>query len=299
MNTDLQSVNSVDESQDNIQPTDAEKRLFGIYNQISGSNDPGEMLAVIMTTTEEFTYGLLKANEVNGRQGKNRYTVTHGTYQTNNNSLDLDVNEYVQKRFTDTITTVLNSWLQDKQELPTNKPKLANGILSKVKSLYLMLFFTNNYDIIETLTTPPYLRKTIKKVFNTIHELGVDAFDRFMTKLEDLGEYGLIESLSSVGDQIWGTPQTKSIAAFRYYVMNHFTTLINHDNESVIYEYYLAERAQWKKSGKAGNVSELYDMFELSRDQYNSGKRSLYNELTELMSGENQVMILNSLLNEN
>lgn len=299
MNTDLQNVETPTVEPQNQPPTDEEKRLFDIYNQINRSKDPGEMLAVIMTTTEMFSYGLLQANTVNDRQGKNRYTVTHGTYQINNNSLDLDVNEYVQKRFTNTITIVLNSWLQDKQELPSNKPKLAAGMESKVKSLYLMLFFTNNYEIIENLTTPPYIKKVLKTAFKTMHELAIDAFDRFMDQLEELGEYGLIESLSSVGDQIWGTPATKSVAAFRYYVMSHFTTLINHDNEAKIYEIYLAERAQWKKSGKAGNVGELYDIFKMTKDQYSTGKRTLYNELTNLMNGEDQVMVLNSLLNEN
>lgn len=108
----------------------ANDRLLEVYDQIADNPDVAYKTAAFLTISNYYSYALRVSNMINGRQGKNRATVSYQTSQLMRYSLDTDVDEILDQRMTDLFVDILNTYLSDKQELPQSKPRVAAGMLS-------------------------------------------------------------------------------------------------------------------------------------------------------------------------
>jgi len=270
-------------------------RLNEVYDQIDLAEDPAEMTALMVALTEEYGYGLRQANIVNDRQGKNRITVTRNTYRVNEYSMDTEVDMYRQQQIDEMVITLLNMYLSNKQQLPTNLPKKATGILNRVKALYVNLFNTNNYHLIRKLNTPSFMKDYISKVFKLIKESQEDAFTGFIEFLESNDESVAAELTRSIGYKVWGSITTDTNDAFGS-VFNPILDKLN--NRFAVEKAYGEFRAIFRHSNRAIPIGEIRDIFEFSKNSYDTARKNVFSELSDIAADEGNLKIINSILYE-
>jgi hypothetical protein len=197
------------EVQQQTESTSTLQRLVEVYYQIAESEDIGYKTASLLTISNYYSYALRISNQINGRQGRNRMTVNYDTYKLMSYSLDTDVDEILDKQLTEAFVGILNTYLADKQELPTNKPRLMTGMLGRVKALMIMLVSTNQYGIIPLLNIPPYILRSVGDLFDNIQSIKEDVLDSWIQWLIQNGNPEMAEIVKSVGNDFWGSEGIK------------------------------------------------------------------------------------------
>jgi hypothetical protein len=282
-NVQEESINSMD-------------KLMEIYDQISSEQDETARLADFLTITNYYNFALKVANEVNGRQGKARVTVNERTVRLMGYSLDTDVSEVTDKMLQNLYLDIINAYLQDKQDLPSDRPRTAQGIISRVKALFIMLVSSNKSWVIPMIDPiPRYMLKITRTLFDQLQLIRNDAVNSFIAYLEKSGNDKLAEIVRSAGNKFWGTEGSKANEIYEYYTRNIMTEI---KDPKKTYEMYLYFRSQYRKSTINIMPSRIYEIFEITPDAYRRAKEKVYDEIRELFPQSEYAKSIKELLYE-
>ena len=274
----------------------ANDRLLEVYDQIADNPDVAYKTAAFLTISNYYSYALRVSNMINGRQGKNRATVSYQTSQLMRYSLDTDVDEILDQRMTDLFVDILNTYLSDKQELPQSKPRVAAGMLSRVKALMIMLIATNQYGVIPLLTIPNYMLRMVTELFDNIRVIKEDVLESWITWLKQNNNQEMAEMVTSVGNDFWGSEGIKANVIYD----RHFGKIRDRINKPIdTYNMYLNFRAEYRKSTKNILPSKVYDIFDITPDAYDRARQNVYKEISELFPEDTNVKAVQRLIFEN
>lgn len=274
----------------------ANDRLLEVYDQIADNPDVAYKTAAFLTISNYYSYALRVSNMINGRQGKNRATVSYQTSQLMRYSLDTDVDEILDQRMTDLFVDILNTYLSDKQELPQSKSRVAAGMLSRVKALMIMLIATNQYGVIPLLTIPNYMLRMVTELFDNIRVIKEDVLESWITWLKQNNNQEMAEIVTSVGNDFWGSEGIKANVIYD----RHFGKIRDRINKPIdTYNMYLNFRAEYRKSTKNILPSKVYDIFDITPDAYDRARQNVYKEISELFPEDTNVKAVQRLIFEN
>jgi len=284
-------------------------RFNEIYVQIAQSDDIAYKLAIFLTHTEYFSYAMKESNSVNGRQGRNRLTITEDTSQLMRYSLESDINEILDNQLTELLVGILNSYLSDKQELPSeSRGRDRAKIIGRVKALMIMLTSTNQYGIIPLLNIPPWILGKVGDLFDVIQRLQESALDNFIKWLEEHQNHEMAEIVRAAGNQFWGSEGIKANIIYdRYFGELDKNGKINkpierlEDGTEIVhdpYQAYLQFRAEYRKSTKNILPSKLYGIFDITPDAYNNMRENVYNEVRALFPEDENATVIKRLIFE-
>lgn len=274
----------------------ANDRLLEVYDQIADNPDVAYKTAAFLTISNYYSYALRVSNMINGRQGKNRATVSYQTSQLMRYSLDTDVDEILDQRMTDLFVDILNTYLSDKQELPQSKPRVAAGMLSRVKALMIMLIATNQYGVIPLLTIPNYMLRMVTELFDNIRVIKEDVLESWIIWLKQNNNQEMAEIVTSVGNDFWGSEGIKANVIYD----RHFGKIRDRINKPIdTYNMYLNFRAEYRKSTKNILPSKVYDIFDITPDAYDRARQNVYKEISELFPEDTNVKAVQRLIFEN
>jgi hypothetical protein len=157
-------------------------KLIKSYDSVAESEDLSELTSWALFSVFKYYHAQQNiTRDLVLHQGKNRSILSNDNRNLLPPSED-SVNEKENKKRSKRITDKLNLYLSDKQELP-DSPKLSIGITNKVKSLVIVLFRNNAFDIINQLDLPYYVSDYIDPVFATIRENREDVLDNWISYL--------------------------------------------------------------------------------------------------------------------
>lgn len=262
-----------------------------IYDSIGSVEEVERRLAIFLTTSNAFGYSLKVANEINDRQGRNRLTLDYSSTRLMAYSLESDIDEIIDRRLSGLMQDILNTYLSDKQVLPS-KPRAQAAMISRVKALFIMLITTNQYGIIPKLNVPQYILPTVYSFFERIREIKDEVIDSWINYLMESGNDLMAERVKSLGNEFWGSEGSKANVIYN----RHF-----HDLESEIkdpigtYNAYLKYRSEYIKSTKNLIPTTVYNLFDISVGSYNRARQNVYDELSELYPEEE---VINRLIFE-
>lgn len=270
-------------------------RLLEVYDQIANSDDIAYKLAALMTTSNYYSYALRISNEINGRQGKNRATIDYRSSQLMRYSFDTDVDQILDQKMVDLLVDVLNTYLADKQELPTNRPRERAGKLSRVKALMIMLTATDQYGIIPLLTLPTYILPMVTELFENIQTIKNDVLDSFIKWLEMNGNQEMADIVRQEGNAFWGSEGVKANVIYDKY-FGKIREKINKPIET--YDMYLKFRQEYRRSTKKILPNKIYDIFDITPSAYDRARVNIYNELNELFPEDEMIKVTQRLILE-
>lgn len=285
------------EVQEQSQPTSID-RLNEIYVQIAESDDIAYKTASFLTHSNYYSYALRQSNIINGRQGRTRLTVTADTSRLMGYSLETDVNDILDKQLTELLVGILNVYLSDKQELPSeNKGRERSKVMGRVKALMIMLTSTNQYGIIPLLNIPPWILSRVGDLFDVIQRMQESALDNFIKWLLEHENPEMAEIVKATGNSFWGSEGIKANVIYeRYFGELEKNGKINHPEEA--YQAYLQFRSEYRKSTKNILPSKLYDIFDITPDAYNNMRENVYNEIRELFPEDENAQVIKRLIFE-
>jgi hypothetical protein len=301
------------EVQEQSQPTSID-RLNEIYVQIAESDDIAYKTASFLTHSNYYSYALRQSNIINGRQGRTRLTVTADTSRLMGYSLETDVNDILDKQLTELLVGILNVYLSDKQELPSeNKGRERSKIMGRVKALMIMLTSTNQYGIIPLLNIPPWILSRVGDLFDVIQRMQESALDNFIKWLLEHENPEMAEIVKATGNSFWGSEGIKANVIYdRYFGELDKNGKIRRPVEKVTdpntgevteiihdpYQAYLQFRAEYRKSTKNILPIKLYDIFDITPDAYNNMRENVYNEIRELFPEDENTQVIKRLIFE-
>lgn len=272
------------------------RKLLEIYDSIISTDDITYKTAAFLTVDNYYTYGLRISNEINGRQGKNRATIDYRTSQLMRYSLEDDVDIILDAKMNQLVIDIINTYLSDKQELPVNKPKTAQGMLSRVKALLIMLISNNNYGIIPSINIPRYVLKSTSELFESIQEIKNEILNLWIQWLIEHGNEEMAEITRRKGNDFWGSEGLKANVVWE----NNYGQIRDKiKNEKEAYNAFKNFRLQYRKTTKNMLPSRIYDIFNITPDAYNRAKLNVITELGQLFPEDQFKNALNSIIFEN
>lgn len=294
--TELDSRESGGNQFDEDIRTSVSDRLLEVYDQIAEAEDMAQKTAALLTTSHYYGHALKLANAVNGRQGKNRITVNYDSFKLMKYSLDTDVDEILDQRVADLFVTILNTYLADKQELPSSSPRKAAGMLSRVKTLMIMLVVTNQYGLIPLLNIPRYIFYKVTELFDNIQEIKEDVLDSWIQWLIDNDNKKMADIAAAAGNEFWGSEGIKANVMYD----RHYGRMREDIKKPIeTYDKYLHFRSEYRKSTKNIQPSKIYDIFDITPDSYNRARRNVYKEITDLFPEDSNIKAIQRLIFEN
>lgn len=269
-------------------------RLLEVYTQMQAAEEVKYMIAILMTTSETYSYALRISNELNGLQGKNRAVVSYDSMELMRYSIETDVDELMDKKILDLFVAILNTYLADKQELPQNAREAA-GVKSRVKALMIMLIRTNQYGIIPLLTIPTWLLRDVSDIFTELRKIKDEVTNAWIQYLESTGNIEMAEIVRSLGNEFWGSEGIKANVIWD----RHFGKIQDKiKNPAETYEKYKELRAAYRKTTKNIMPSKVYDIFDITPDAYDKARRSVYAELEQLYPEDDNIQVIQKLVLE-
>jgi hypothetical protein len=253
-------------------------KLIKSYDSIGEGKDLNELTTWALFSI--FTYSHAQKNiarELTHRQGKNRSIFdddTRGLMTTSDDDIDDEEMEEKTKKLVDRF----NLYLSDKHELPKS-PKLSTGIISKVKSLAIILFRGNAFDILDQLDFPDYVNEYISLAFSEIKENRDSILDDWINYLINSGNSALIDTVLLNENKFWGSYGARSGQLFDTYFKSRKSEIIDCDKVYDMFRYY---RREFMRVEKNIEVNVLCDIFDIKEDAYSSASRKLIKELDTL-----------------
>lgn len=252
-------------------------KVVEIYKQITDTDDPANRTAAFLTFLHQYNYSLNISNEINDRQGKNRYASTESYKLMRYSYSAQDINEVLDEKLLNLLVSIINSYLEDKKELPSNE-KLARSKMVRAKSLMIMLITTNQINVIALLDDlPKYLHGPVSKIFDLMSTIREDSLDGFVKYLRESGNEKMADIAESVGGRdFWGTDGTKANVVYE----RHFGKIREEIvNPIETYKKYLKFRGEYRKSSRGIVPSKILEIFDISKDSYQKGRKNVYNEI--------------------
>lgn len=269
-------------------------RLLEVYTQMQAAEEVKYMIAILMTTSETYSYALRISNELNGLQGKNRAVVSYDSMELMRYSIETDVDELMDKKVLDLFVAILNTYLADKQELPQNAREAA-GVKSRVKALMIMLIRTNQYGLIPMLTIPTWLLRDVSDIFTELRKIKDEVTNTWIQYLESTGNGEMAEIVRSLGNEFWGSEGIKANVIWD----RHFGKIQDKiKNPAETYEKYKELRAAYRKTTKNIMPSKIYDIFDITPDAYDKARRAVYAELEQLYPEDDNIQVIQRLVLE-
>lgn len=273
----------------------ASDRLLEVYDQIVSTEDVAQKTAAFLTTSNFYNFAIRISNSINSRQGKNRITIDYDTYELMKYSVESDIDEITDQRLTELFVDILNVYLDDKQELPTND-KEASGVSSRVRALIVMLISTNQYGVLPHLNLPRYVVNDVARFFTEMNEQKLSASMQLADAYIEMGNPEMAEIVRSKGLDFWGPEGTKPSVNFD----KNFSMIKDKIKEPAeAYSLYLTYRNDYLKSTKTILPSYVSKTMKLTPGQYNRARRNVYTEITQLFPENENVKIVKRLLYEN
>lgn len=286
--------NDIQNAHDEDLRSSATGRLLEVYDQMAAAPDVAYMLAVLMTTSETYTYALRISNSINGLQGKNRAVVSYDAIELMRYSIESDVDELMDKKVIELLVAILNTYLSDKLELPANARE-ASGVKSRVKALIIMLIRTNQYGIIPMLSIPNWMLKNVSQIFDELRRIKDEVTETWIKYLEENGNHEMAEIVKSLGNDFWGSEGIKANVIWDRYFGKIQDKI---KNPAETYEKYLELRAAYRKTTKNIMPSKVYDIFDITPDAYDKARKAVYSELAQLYPEDDSIKVLQKLIFE-
>jgi len=283
--------NNTTENNQLIEVTPEESRLFTVYSQITRDSDVAIMLAEFIGSVDKFNYGLIEANRINDRQGKNRasYTLEQRSLMRylDDSEFDFNANEKAEEL----AIYIINILLSDKQELP-NKPKFAKGILSYVKSLYCIILSQELYNLLPRLNTPSYVKPYVDNITTKLHNEQETVFYEWLNYVETHESEELADYTRELGYQYWSNKMSPgSLFGSRY--KDYIVKIRDYD---ALRNAFASFRSRCLKVTRNIKEITMIEMFELTKAQFDAAKKRIMNDIQELNSIDNQAITLKLLI---
>lgn len=292
--TELDESSSLGSFDQNVR-SEHSNRMIEVYDQISNAEDVATMTACFLTISNYYNYAMSISNEINGRQGKSRMTVTSDTAQLMRYSLENDIDDILDKRLSDLFVSILNTYLIDKQELPSD-PRKAAIIENRVKALIIMLVSTNQYGVIPLLNIPTYILTKVSLLFENLRKIKDQVLMEFIEYLESTGNREMAEIVRSSGNEFWGSEGMKANSVYD----RHFGHLKDRIIKPVeTYNEYKNFRARYRKSTKNVLPSTVYEVMNITPGAYDRARLNVYNEITNLFPEDENIKTVQRLIFEN
>lgn len=271
------------------------ERLLETWDQLNVEGDIAVQTAILLSGVHYFGYALTESNRVNGRQGKSRVTFTNEQRKLMEHALDENVDTFIDKKLNDLFFYIVSTYLIDKQTLPESKPKKALGIEGRVKSLMIMLFATNQYDIIPKLQVPYYVQPQVDKVFKKIYQEQDEVLDLWIQYLEQHESQELADHVRDLGDSFWGSEYMTSGAIWT----TKFKGMIHlFKNLAETYDAYLKFRTSYIKVTRSIPRNELFGIFDLTDDKYDKFRKTVLNDFQQLFTEDENALAIQKLIYE-
>lgn len=274
---------------------EGDRRLLEVWNQLNEENDVAMMTAILLTGVHFFGYALTMSNSINGRQGKNRLTFRNENRRLIEVAEDDNIDAVQDKKLNDLFSYIIQTYLTDKQELPEGRPKLANGMMSRVKSLFIMLFATGQYGVIPKLTIPPYIQPMIDKTFDWINEEQDNILDNWIAYLEQHESQEIADLVRSLGRSFWGSDYVtpENIFLTKFQGMTH-----KFKDYAATYSAYLQFRGENIKVTRSIARNSLTTIFQMSDDQFNWYRKCIIDEFQHIFTEDENSVAIQKLIYE-
>lgn len=206
-------------------------------------------------------------------------------------SFDENVDQATDDILINLLTSAINDYLSDKQELPDNA-----GEVNKVKVLMMQLIAQRAINIISDLNIPPYVADMVKTAEDMLEEGLDNTFNSWCMDLEETGNEHLVDWMrKEVGPIIFGIGvETKAIDKYNQYMSPYLGTI---KNPKELYDRYKKRRDEYATYITKINYSDMYEIFELTANQFNKVQKNLFNDFQKRYSENVNAKYIKELLN--
>lgn len=268
------------------------EKLLTVYDQISQEDDVAVMLAEYIGSITSFGYGLTESNRINDRQGKNRVSFTADQRVLMQYMDDDSYNINTDNQATELAVYILNVILSDKQKLPENKPRLADSMLSYVKSVYVMLLSQELYGILHKLNTPEYVAHYVDEFIEELKDQQDIIFNEWVEFVESTEGVLLANFTRELGFQ-WWSMQASSGNLFESRYRKMITKI---KDFKTLRDTFVDFRSRYLKVSRTIDKEFVMNVFELTKGQFDSARKKILNDVQSLSEIDDQAVTLKLLV---
>lgn len=248
------------------------QKLLHIYQMVRLDNLRDSLAYMLLATNESYGTADKIAGGIVQQKTRNRSSYSGRSGKLMDYSFDDNVDPNVDSVLINLLTTAINDYLSDKQELPSKEAEL-----NKVKVLMIQIISKGATNILSELNIPPYMMSMVKEAEDKIDE-GLDAaFNGWCMDLEETGNGDLVDWMrKEVGPAIFGVDvTTKPQDKYKQYMGEFMRTL---KNPSELYKRYLNRRSEYDAYVNKLYYDKFYDIFEITADKFNKVQKKLYDD---------------------
>jgi hypothetical protein len=224
-------------------------------------------------------------------QGKNRSIFDNDSRSSQLSSED-DIDEKENKEKSKRIIDKLNLYLSDKQILP-DSPRLSIGVTNKIKSLVIVLFRNNAFDIINQLDLPYYVSDYIDPALATIRDNREDVLDNWISYLMNSGNSILVDIVLLNEMKFWGNPKFTSNRLFNLYFNSKKNKIKDYEKTYDMFSHY---RKEYMKLNGNVEIGKLCDIFDIGINEFDSARRRFIEEFETLIDDEGDEDLINEVI---
>jgi hypothetical protein len=279
-------------------------RWFNIYAAVSDETDIDIALSELLCGTHSFSYAQKIAMEVNDKQGKNRSVYTSERRALMESAEAENIDQLVNKDAEELCIDLITIYLNDKMELPMDRPKIAAGIKNRVKSLFITLIKQQHYDLIALdgqgneldygIKVPEYIKEPVIKMINLLLDEYNEVISEWMQYLES-HENQEVYQLAEVKNHYLFDVSSKTNVDNRF--QNVFGELKDEDwtNYHETYKTYLDFMSQVRRLSKDYKAKPILEIFGIQNKEYNKAFEAVQEEFSRIFT-ENQELQLKAFL---
>lgn len=286
----MEQLNVLDELENPFKEHNSQKMLH-IYQMVQSDNLRDSLAYMLLATNESYTVADRDSARVVQQKVKTRTSYAGRSGKLMDYSFDENVDQATDDILINLLTSAINDYLSDKQELPDNA-----GEINKVKVLMMQLIAQRAINIISDLNIPPYVADMVKTAEDMLEEGLDDTFNSWCMDLEETGNEHLVDWMrKEVGPIIFGIGvETKAIDKYNQYMSPYLGTI---KNPKELYDRYKKRRDEYATYITKINYSDMYEIFELTANQFNKVQKNLFNDFQKRYSENVNAKYIKELLN--
>jgi transaldolase len=286
----MEQLNVLDELENPFKEHNSQKMLH-IYQMVQSDNLRDSLAYMLLATNESYTIADRDSARVVQQKVKTRTSYAGRSGRLMDYSFDENVDQATDDILINLLTSAINDYLSDKQELPDNA-----GEVNKVKVLMMQLIAQRAINIISDLNIPPYVADMVKTAEDMLEEGLDNTFNSWCMDLEETGNEHLVDWMrKEVGPIIFGIGvETKAIDKYNQYMSPYLGTI---KNPKELYDRYKKRRDEYATYITKINYSDMYEIFELTANQFNKVQKNLFNDFQKRYSENVNAKYIKELLN--
>lgn len=267
------------------------KKMLHIYQMVKTGNLRDSLAYMLLASNESFSMADKDAARVVQQKVKTRSSYSGRSGKLMDYTFDENVDRSTDEVIIDLLTVAINDYLSDKQEKPQKESEL-----NKVKVLMMQLISKGVTNILSDINIPPYVMSMVKETQDMLDERFDEVFNSWCMDLEETGNEHLVDWMrKEVGPAIFGLGvDTKAKDKYNQF-MDEFVSSIN--NPAELYNRYLKRRADYTNCSERIMLIDLYEIFDISSDQYNKIQKNLFNDFQLRYSENTNAKYIKELLN--